>query len=98
QFRSPVAGDEVKPLLALDDSEILGWLQRRELDGTQAYDFSKQALVALVHLQAQAGLARRVRVLSVSPGPVETPILDDFKATMGADRMDAATQVVGRHG
>jgi NAD(P)-dependent dehydrogenase (short-subunit alcohol dehydrogenase family) len=98
QFRSPVAGDEVKPLLALDDIEILGWLDRRELDGTQAYDFSKQALVALVHLQAQAGLPRRVRVLSVSPGPVETPILDDFKATMGADRMDAATRVVGRHG
>lgn len=98
QFRSPVAGDEVGSLLALDDVEILRWLQRRGLDGTQAYDFSKQALVALVRLQAQAGLPRGVRVLSVSPGPVQTPILNDFRATMGADRMDAAARVVGRHG
>jgi NAD(P)-dependent dehydrogenase (short-subunit alcohol dehydrogenase family) len=98
QFRSPVPADEAKSLLALEDADVLGWLERRGLDGTQAYDFSKQALVALARLHAAAGLPSGVRVLSVSPGPVETPILDDFKTTMGADRMDAAARVVGRHG
>ena len=98
QFRSDVPADEVRVLLNSDDRAVLAWLARRGLDGTQAYDFSKRALVALVREQARAALPSGVRVLSVSPGPVETPILADFKATMGADRMDAAATVVGRHG
>jgi NAD(P)-dependent dehydrogenase (short-subunit alcohol dehydrogenase family) len=97
QFRSDVPADEVRVLLNSDDRGVLAWLARRGLDGTQAYDFSKRALVALVREQARVALSSGVRVLSVSPGPVETPILADFKATMGADRMDAAAAAVGRH-
>ena len=97
QFRSDVPADEVRVLLGSDDRAVVAWLARRGLDGTQAYDFSKRALVALAREQARVALPSGVRVLSVSPGPVQTPILDDFKATMGADRMDAAAAVVGRH-
>jgi NAD(P)-dependent dehydrogenase (short-subunit alcohol dehydrogenase family) len=97
QFRSSVPADELDVLLSTDDDGVLAWLARRGLDGAQAYDFSKQALVALVRAQARVALASGVRVVSVSPGPVQTPILDDFRATMGADRMDAAAGIVGRH-
>jgi NAD(P)-dependent dehydrogenase (short-subunit alcohol dehydrogenase family) len=97
QFRSDVPADEVRVLLNSDDRAVLAWLARRGLDGSQAYDFSKRALVALVREQARVALSSSVRVLTVSPGPVQTPILDDFTATMGADRMDAAVAVVGRH-
>jgi NAD(P)-dependent dehydrogenase (short-subunit alcohol dehydrogenase family) len=98
QFRSDVPADEVRVLLNTEDRGVLAWVARRGLDGTQAYDFSKRALVALVHEQARVALHSCVRVLSVSPGPVQTPILDDFKQTMGADRIDAAAAAVGRHG
>ena len=33
----------------------------------------------------------------VSPGPVETPILPDFEATMGREALEAARGSVGRH-
>ena len=38
-----------------------------------------------------------VRVNTVSPGPVETPILRDFEHSMGKDILDIARTTVGRH-
>lgn len=67
------------------------------LDGTAAYEVSKRALNHWVQLTA-AALHPRVRVNSVSPGPVETPILAEFETSMGKDRLDAAARLTGRHG
>jgi NAD(P)-dependent dehydrogenase (short-subunit alcohol dehydrogenase family) len=93
--RSPL---EVEPLLELPDEGLLQWLARGGLDGSATYDFTKKALVALALAHARELLGRGVRVLSVSPGPTETPILADFEASMGVDRMRAAVSLVGRHG
>ena len=38
-----------------------------------------------------------VRINTVSPGPVETPILADFEQTMGKDVLDTCRATVGRH-
>ncbi len=38
-----------------------------------------------------------MRVNTVSPGPVETPILSDFEQTMGKDVLDMCRATVGRH-
>jgi NAD(P)-dependent dehydrogenase (short-subunit alcohol dehydrogenase family) len=38
-----------------------------------------------------------VRINTVSPGPVETPILFDFEQTMGKDILDMCRATVGRH-
>ena len=38
-----------------------------------------------------------MRVNTVSPGPVETPILTDFEQTMGKDVLDLVRATVGRH-
>ncbi|QRP48824.1 SDR family oxidoreductase [Amycolatopsis sp. FDAARGOS 1241] len=35
--------------------------------------------------------------MSVSPGPVRTPTLADFRASMGADSIDRAGALAGRH-
>ena len=67
------------------------------LEGAAAYEVSKRALNLWVQMTA-AALHPRVRVNSVSPGPVETPILADFEASMGKDRLDAAARLTGRHG
>ncbi len=48
-------------------------------------------------LQASAAWRRQgVRVVSVSPGVVDTPILPDFRASMGDAAIDTATAEAGR--
>lgn len=67
------------------------------LDGPIAYEVSKRLLNHWVP-QAIASLASLgIRVNTVSPGPVQTPMLRDFKISMGEDRIDAAERLSGRH-
>ena len=74
----------------------LAWCTEHPLDAPSAYRFSKQVLVEWT-LQASAAWRRRgVRVVSVSPGVVDTPILADFRASMGDAAIDAATAEAGR--
>jgi NAD(P)-dependent dehydrogenase (short-subunit alcohol dehydrogenase family) len=95
--RSTVPDALVPGLLGLPDDALVAWVAEQALDGTATYDFTKQALVALTLRACAERLGRGPRVVSVSPGPTETPILADFTATMGADRMAASAQLVGRH-
>ena len=63
------------------------------------YSSSKQAVIAYVKRIAGPAWAKYgVRVNTVSPGPVETPILADFEQTMGRDVLDLVRSTVGRHG
>ncbi len=73
-------------------------LERHACDGAAAYDLSKRLLAFSVPDVVRDAAARGVRVNLVSPGPVETPILDDFRATMGTNRIAAAAELAGRHG
>jgi NAD(P)-dependent dehydrogenase (short-subunit alcohol dehydrogenase family) len=68
------------------------------LSGPDAYEISKAALNRWVVRQSAQWQPRGIRVNGVSPGPVETPILADFKTSMGQDRIAAAAGLVGRHG
>ena len=87
----------------LNDAAKDAWLalapaQRTALtDGKTAYEYSKALLLRWVQ-HAAAGLrSQGVRVNAVSPGSVETPILPDFEASIGADRIAAAAALTGRH-
>lgn len=94
--QSPEAIDE---LLRVRDIEALEhWLRAHPLDGPAAYDTSKRALVDWTQLLAAKLTGRGIRALSVSPGPVETPILADFEASMGTEAMQRSQAAVGRHG
>jgi len=74
----------------------LAWCLEHPLDAPAAYRFSKQVLIEWT-LQASAAWRRRgIRVVSVSPGVVDTPILPDFRASMGDAAIDAATAEAGR--
>lgn len=78
--------------------DLTSWLEQHPLDGPAAYDTSKRVLVDVSAL-ASARLAKRgIRVVSVSPGPVDTPILGDFVTSMGKDAIDRSAAAVGRHG
>jgi NAD(P)-dependent dehydrogenase (short-subunit alcohol dehydrogenase family) len=84
-------------VLDADDEAAQEWCAGEAMPGAATYDFTKKALLALTLRQARAGIGGGVRAVSVSPGPTETPILGDFAQSMGQDRMDAASAVVGRH-
>jgi NAD(P)-dependent dehydrogenase (short-subunit alcohol dehydrogenase family) len=55
------------------------------LDSVRAYDVTKEAVILYSMLASSRERHRGVRVNTVSPGAVQTPILDTFYATMGAD-------------
>lgn len=71
--------------------------QVADLPGARAYEVSKAALNRWVMREAVSLHPRGIRVTSVSPGPVETPILKDFEASIGPDRLAAAATMTGRH-
>lgn len=81
-----------------DVDGIDAWLAEHPIDGPAAYDTSKRVLVDWTALYAAQHVGRGIRCLSVSPGPVETPILGDFATSMGQDSMDRSVAAVGRHG
>lgn len=85
-------------IAAAGPDDLRAWLAAHPTDGSAAYDTSKRVLVDWTGRLAGALIPRGIRALSVSPGPVETPILDDFTTSMGAESMDRSIATVGRHG
>lgn len=67
-----------------------------DLDGNQAYVLSKQAVILLTQWQGAQFLERGIRVNCVSPGPIATDLLEDFRASMGAGHIDSAIRLQGR--
>lgn len=64
----------------------------------EAYNCSKELLCAFVANLCLAHWPRGVRLNSVSPGSVDTPLIGDFTASMGAEAMHFSRETVGRDG
>lgn len=66
----------------------------------EAYPVSKELLILWTMQAAHQSLfkERGIRVNAVSPGPVETPILGEFREMLGAARVDTAVERSGRAG
>ncbi|MEK9962418.1 MAG: SDR family oxidoreductase, partial [Rhodobiaceae bacterium] len=52
-------------------------------EGGRSYFFSKEALVVWTMKNRWTWRDRGIRINAVSPGPVDTPIMPDFKKTLG---------------
>lgn len=88
--------DEVQRLLATPDYDTgVAWVKDHPMDGKRAYDFSKECVVVLTKQHGRYLREHGVRVNSVSPGPVRTPILKDFRETIGP-LLDLVTRETGR--
>ncbi|MFN2537884.1 MAG: SDR family oxidoreductase [Mycobacteriales bacterium] len=96
-LRSSLPDQEVAGLLQKDDAELLTWLKGAELSGADTYDTCKKLLVVWTAALAGHLVPLRVRAASVSPGPVQTPLLTDFRSSMGTS-VDDAERALGRHG
>jgi NAD(P)-dependent dehydrogenase (short-subunit alcohol dehydrogenase family) len=70
------------------------------INEAEGYPVSKEALLLWTQRAAHQPLfnQRGIRVNAVSPGPVATPILPEFRAVFGDARVDADIAAVGRAG
>ncbi|MEF9386956.1 coniferyl-alcohol dehydrogenase [Ralstonia solanacearum species complex bacterium KE056] len=65
------------------------WLAAHPVPQPSCYQYFKEALIVWTLTQAQPWfLQHSVRMNSVAPGPVFTPILGDFVTMLGADRVE----------
>lgn len=95
--RGPVPHETLAGLFAAATfEEGLAWVRRHPMTGAEAYKFSKQALIEWTLVASVALRELGVRVLSLSPGVTDTPILGDFRASMGEAAIDAAVAEAGR--
>src|SRR5690625_4270148 len=84
-------------LAAADADSVLAWQAGQDPE-FPVYTTSKQAMI--LYAKRLAAIARAqygVRINTVSPGPVETPILADFEQTIGKETLDTVRHSVGRH-
>jgi len=81
----------------LDFDGVEAFCRRHDIQGARSYFFAKEALIAWTHRNRWTWRDRGIRMNAVSPGPVETPILPDFVATLGA-RAQAEMAVMDRPG
>lgn len=66
------------------------WLAEHPVPDATCYQYFKEALIVWNYLQAQPWfLEQAVRMNSVAPGPVFTPILGDFVSMLGEARTQA---------
>jgi NAD(P)-dependent dehydrogenase (short-subunit alcohol dehydrogenase family) len=64
--------------------EVAAFCRDHAIEGARSYFFSKEALIVWTMQNRWTWRARGIRMNAVSPGPVDTPILEDFIETLGA--------------
>jgi NAD(P)-dependent dehydrogenase (short-subunit alcohol dehydrogenase family) len=84
--------ESIDELLSLDVADgwapSLSWFDEEGPSLDQgAYNFSKEIVERYTQRLARPAIRRGVRVNSVCPGPIDTPLLRDFRATSG-DRIN----------
>lgn len=66
----------------------LAWLREHPQGGLHSYSRSKQALIAWSQLKAVEWSRSERRMNTVSPGPVATPMLTEFRSALGDQFID----------
>ncbi len=84
-FGWPAALDAIKASEGLEFEDVGAFLREHNIsnEGGRSYFFSKEALMVWVMKERWTWRDRGIRMNNVSPGPVETPILQDFLDTLG---------------
>ena len=98
-FGWPQAVDAIKASENLDFHNVDAFIDRWNVssEGGRSYFFSKEALIVWTMQNRWTWRERGIRMNSVSPGPVDTPILADFLQTLG-DRAEEDRKVMDRPG
>lgn len=88
----------IKTLFDTDGfAEGLAWCEEHLDDLGDGYFFSKECVIIYTMLRAKAAIKAGVRINCVSPGPVESPMMPAFRATIGSTTLEwTANEVIGR--
>lgn len=80
--------------------DVAAILSQHEVKDTEGYPVSKELLLLWTFRAAHDARfkSRGIRVNAISPGPVETPILKQFRDVLGDERVDGDIGRVGRAG
>ena len=98
-FGWPKAVEAIRDTGNLDFHNLDKFIEKWKVssDTGRSYFFSKEALIVWTMQNRWTWRDRRIRMNSVSPGPVDTPILQDFLETLGA-RAEEDQRVMDRPG
>mgnify|MGYP003381766813 CR=1 FL=1 len=89
----------IQKLLGFSDREEAERFRQKELSPDfNVYAFSKECVIVATQQMAAEFLNVGVRAVSVSPGPIDTPILTDFFEDLGVKKVSQAKEIVGRFG
>lgn len=78
------AKEAIKASEKLEFEDASAFCRAYDIKGPRSYFFSKEALIVWTMQNRWTWRERGIRMNSVSPGPVDTPILGDFVKTLGA--------------
>jgi NAD(P)-dependent dehydrogenase (short-subunit alcohol dehydrogenase family) len=81
----------------VDFDNLEDFCQRNHIDDSRSYFFGKEALIVWTMQNRWTWRERGIRINTVSPGPVDTPILQDFLESLG-DRAEEDMDVMDRPG
>ena len=96
-FGWPQRLESIREVLATETfDEGAQWFKEHPQEGN-AYNWSKEVATVYVYAMGLAFAQAGLRINAVLPGPVETPILHDFRESMGAETIDGLRALLGRH-
>lgn len=96
-FGWPERLPQIRQVLATDTFEDgVQWYADNPQEGN-AYNWSKEVTTVYIYSMGLAFGDMGFRINGVLPGPVRTPILQDFRETMGEDTIDGLEELLGRH-
>lgn len=96
-FNWPTRLDVIKEFLSTESfEEGAEWFASHPQEGN-TYNFSKEIATVYTLTMGVALQDMGLRINAVLPGPVETPILGDFRESMGHDTIDGLATLLGRH-
>ena len=92
----PAHLEVINELLAIDDwDEFLAAAEASEPAQAEVYSFSKELMQVYVMRKSHETIRRGVRVNSICPAPVDTPLMVDFRQDMGDKVIDWSVDVQG---
>lgn len=87
---------QILELLAIDDwCQSLDWVEAHPGLTQNPYGFSKECAQVLTLLKAAPLAKRGIRINSVCPGLIDTPLIAEFQTSMGAPILDWMTSQSG---
>lgn len=93
----PDAKESIQASAGLDFGDVPAFCKAHGIVGPRSYFFSKEALIVWTMQNRWTWRDRGIRMNAVSPGPVQTPILADFLATLG-ERAEEDMRTMDRPG